>query len=55
MTKTKVGRKPYKDRNHLKVQVPLYIPLVTINKFGGLEALREKLINYIDESERKTQ
>lgn len=53
--KAKVGRKPYKDRSNLKVQVPLYIPIGTINNFGGLEALRDKLIAYLDESQGKNK
>lgn len=43
----KPGRKPIKDRDLLKVQVPLFIPKKVIIQHGGLDALRDKLLNYL--------
>ena len=41
------GRKPVLDK---KVQVSFYIETSKIEKIGGLEAFKEKIITYIERS-----
>jgi hypothetical protein len=46
--KSKKGRKPLKDRDDLKIQVPIYIRKNHIKAIGGLEKTKELLLSYID-------
>jgi len=47
MEKSKGGRKPYKDRAELKVQLPVYLKQAHINKLGGNTRTRELIESYI--------
>ena len=42
-----VGRKPVTDK---KVQVSFYIEQSKIEKIGGLDAFKEKIITYVERS-----
>lgn len=45
------GRKPYKDRDNLKIQVPLYLKVSTIKEHGGIDAIRAKVKLFLNEPE----
>jgi len=45
--KSNAGRKPVPDK---KVQVSLYVPNSQIEKLGGLDAFKEKIIAYVERS-----
>ena len=50
MEQGKRGRKPLKDREELKVQLPIYLKKSTIQKLGGVLAAKEFLIEYAEKS-----
>jgi hypothetical protein len=49
MENIKKGRKPLKDRDDLKVQVPIYIRKNHIKSIGGMEKIKEVLLAYVDQ------
>lgn len=49
MEKTsKKGRKPLSNESERKVQLPIYLKKGTIEKMGGWEVAKERLIQYAE-------
>lgn len=49
MEQGKRGRKPLKNRDELKVQLPIYLRKTTIQALGGTLAAKEFLIAYAEQ------